>query len=590
MDSLAGLRTAAYARFSSDNQKDTSIDDQVRLCRDLLVRHNGSVSDEFVLSDYAISGVSKARAGFDQLLRLIESRAVDLVVTESADRLSRDLGDADRLWKLCEFHNVRLICASDGIDSARDGSRMQFQFKAVMSDQYLVNLGKQTLRGLRGAATRGTSTGGLPYGYKSEPIWNGGREPDGYKILIHEEQARIVVRIFEMYLDGKSLLTIAKALNDEAVPPPRAASKKRAPKFWRKVTVYHMLKNRAYVGDWTFGKKRWRKDPTTRKRRYTLRPESEVQRDSRPHLRIVADDLWSAVEARRKAVGENASGKGDGAPGKKVAHPFSGLLHCSACGHRMTDAGGTSARYYRCSGASSGGICSNWRPVREDVLVRAAIDELRRMLTETSLREKMMTKIAERLKSFKNESGEESRQIEQQVAKKQAEVERLVSFISSTDLAASPGAFETVRASLEKATGELRALEAKLGAIRVRERQVARVPTVEEIAGLVLDVETRIKEDPTSAREALRQSLDNGRLKMEPNPDGSYQANSVLFPLRLYWRMRMRKPRAGEPGGASEIVGTVSCAGLHRDFPDREEDDLPDCWAPFEGRITVGWE
>jgi DNA invertase Pin-like site-specific DNA recombinase len=274
--------------ISSDNQKDTSIDDQVRLCRDLLVRQNGSVSDEFVLSDYAISGVSKARAGFDQLLRLIESRAVDLVVTESADRLSRDLGDADRLWKLCEFHNVRLICASDGIDSARDGSRMQFQFKAVLSDQYLVNLGKQTLRGLRGAATRGTSTGGLPYGYRSEPIWNGGREPDGFKILIHEEQARIVVRIFEMYLDGKSLLTIAKTLNDEAVPPPRAASKKRAAKFWRKVSVYHMLKNRAYVGDWTFGKKRWRKDPTTRKRRYTLRPESEVQ--------VLAVDLGHAAD------------------------------------------------------------------------------------------------------------------------------------------------------------------------------------------------------------------------------------------------------------------------------------------------------
>jgi SMC interacting uncharacterized protein involved in chromosome segregation len=146
----------------------------------------------------------------------------------------------------------------------------------------------------------------------------------------------------------------------------------------------------------------------------------------------------------------------------------------------------------------------------------------------------MMTKIADRLKSFKNESGEESRQLQQQLSKKQAEVQRLVSFISSTDLAASPGAFDTVRASLEKATGELRALESKQGAIRVRERDVARVPTVEEIAGLVVDVEERIKEDPTSAREALRHSLDFGRLRMEPNADGSYQANSVLFPLRLY--------------------------------------------------------
>ena len=85
-------------------------------------------------------------------------------------------------------------------------------------------------------------------------------------------------------------------------------------------------------------------------------------------------------------------------------------------------------------------------------------------------------------------------------------------------------------------------------------------PTVEEIAGLVVDVEERIEEDPTSAREALRHSLDFGRLRKEPNADGSYQAKTVLFPLRLYWRMRMKKPRAGEPGGASEI-GFLSVGG-----------------------------
>jgi site-specific DNA recombinase len=361
MDSLAHLRTATYARFSSSNQKDTSIDDQVKLCREFLLRNEGAVSDEMVLTDYAVSGAVRTRDGFDKLLRLVEGRAVDLVITESGDRLTRDLGDADRLWKLCEFHAVRLICVSDGIDSARDGSRMQFQFKAVMSDQYLVNLGKQTLRGLFGAAGRQTSTGGLPFGYSSRPIWKGGREPDGYEILVNDEQARVVVRIFEMYLDGQSLLTIATVLNKEGVPPPRALSKKRAAKFWRKVTIHHILLNRAYIGEWAFGRKRWRKDPVTRKRRYTLRLEKDIHRDSRPHLRIVPDEIWSAVEARRKAVGENSSGRTDGAPGKKVTHPFSGLLHCSECGHRMTDAGGTSARYYRCSGATSGGICSNSR-------------------------------------------------------------------------------------------------------------------------------------------------------------------------------------------------------------------------------------
>jgi len=88
------------------------------------------------------------------------------------------------------------------------------------------------------------------------------------------------------------------------------------------------------------------------------------------------------------------------------------------------------------------------------------------------------------------------------------------------------------------------------------------LPTVDELAVLVLDLEGRIADDPTSAREALRQCLENGRLHMEPLPDRAYRAHSIVFPMRLYWRMRMKKPRADGSGEASGgTVGTVSCAG-----------------------------
>jgi len=92
--------------------------------------------------------------------------------------------------------------------------------------------------------------------------------------------------------------------------------------------------------------------------------------------------------------------------------------------------------------------------------------------------------------------------------------------------------------------------------------ELPRLPTAEEMAALVIEVEARIKEDPTSMREALRQSLDQGRLHMEPLPDQSYRAHSLLFPLQLSWRMRMRKPRSDRSGGA--LLGKVSCAGALR--------------------------
>ena len=81
------------------------------------------------------------------------------------------------------------------------------------------------------------------------------------------------------------------------------------------VHIAAMLRNPAYTGRWSFGKKQWRKDPTTRKRRYLKRPAHDVRESDRPHLRIVPDDLWEAVREHRHEVRANYAGTGDGAPG-----------------------------------------------------------------------------------------------------------------------------------------------------------------------------------------------------------------------------------------------------------------------------------
>ena len=91
----------------------------------------------------------------------------------------------------------------------------------------------------------------------------------------------------------------------------------------------------------------------------------------------------------------------------------------------------------------------------------------------------------------------------------------------------------------------------------------ARLPTEEEILAYVVDVEARIKDDPTSAREALRRLLLNGRLVMHPQPDGSWRGESAVYPLRLAGSVK--KPRSGGPTGASgtstDKVEIGSCAG-----------------------------
>jgi hypothetical protein len=95
-----------------------------------------------------------------------------------------------------------------------------------------------------------------------------------------------------------------------------------------------------------------------------------------------------------------------------------------------------------------------------------------------------------------------------------------------------------------------------------------RLPTVDEIAAYVLDVKARLKDDPTTDREALRRVLVDGKIVMHPQPDGSWEAESMLLVGRIAGS-RMRKPRNGGPSGdsetsatsSSEVVETGSCAG-----------------------------
>jgi DNA invertase Pin-like site-specific DNA recombinase len=582
--SLLGKRIAIYARFSSDNQRDASIEDQVRLCHAYVERNGGSTSDALILADRAMSGATKDRPQFERLQRLVQLGEVNVIITESGDRLSRDLGDSDRLWKLVSFHNVRLVCVSDGIDSDQESSRMNFRFKAVFADEYLTDLGKKTSRGLRGAAANGRATGGLPYGYVSKAVLNAKAEPIGYDIEVDVERADTVRRIFEMYRTGYSYLTIAKTLNDDLVPPPRVESK-RPSKFWKKGTVREMLRNVAYIGQWNYGRKKWKRDPETRKRRYSMQAAENVMSSVRPHLRIIDDALWNEVRVRSDAVRDNYKGAGPavGAAGHRTKHPLSGLLFCGVCGHRMVDGGG-SPRRYRCSAASTGGACTNQSRIREEQLVDAAISELKRLLFQTDLHEQMQQKIEARVARYKVKTNDEKGVLTKELARADNEMNRLLAFLKTTDPATMPGAFEAVRTSMEAAANERKIIAGKLAALQPQ--AAPQLPTVAEIKAFVTDVEARLRDDPTATREALRQALGDGRIVLHPQPDGTWRAESTIIIGKLAGTRpsrrtvagssanatpaagaKTREPRSGEPSGVSgiattgEVVEIGCCAG-----------------------------
>jgi DNA invertase Pin-like site-specific DNA recombinase len=106
------IQTAIYARYSSDQQRDASIEDQVRICRERAKREGWTVAN--VYTDHALSGASLLRPGIQQLMQDAQRRKFSVVLAESLDRLSRDQEDIAGFYKRMRFAGVSRFTLSEG--------------------------------------------------------------------------------------------------------------------------------------------------------------------------------------------------------------------------------------------------------------------------------------------------------------------------------------------------------------------------------------------------------------------------------------------------------------------------------------------
>ena len=213
---------AIYARYSSDLQREASIEDQIRICRERAAKEGWSIYKEY--SDSGISGASLIRPGIQKLLQDALEGRFGIVVTESLDRLSRDQEDIAHIFKRISFAGGRIFTLSEG-----DINELHIGLKGTMGALYLKDLSDKTRRGLRGCVEAKKSGGGNSYGYDVVRGVGPGGEPLTGERRINAREAAIVRRIFEEYAAGVSPRAIAKQLNAEGVPGPSAEHGGRAP-------------------------------------------------------------------------------------------------------------------------------------------------------------------------------------------------------------------------------------------------------------------------------------------------------------------------------------------------------------------------
>jgi DNA invertase Pin-like site-specific DNA recombinase len=130
------MKVAIYARYSSDNQRDASIADQMRVCRAFAERQGWTISQEY--ADHALSGATLLRSGFQALMRDALNRRFDVVLAESLDRFSRDQEDTAGLFKRLTFAGVNITTLAEG-----DITHLHIGFKGTMNALFLKDLAEK---------------------------------------------------------------------------------------------------------------------------------------------------------------------------------------------------------------------------------------------------------------------------------------------------------------------------------------------------------------------------------------------------------------------------------------------------------------
>ena len=304
LNSSGILPPAEYARLSFEseaNKERDTVDTQIAYIREFINSQDDMVEVE-VYADISVTGTTFERPEFDRMIQDIRAGRINTVITRDLSRLGRNYVEAGNyIERVFPFLDVRYIAITDDFDTARPGTDLSVPLKNIVNEYYSKDLSKKVETGKHSIwAQGGFSEGTPPYGYY--------RATDGSrKLLIDEEVSDNVVRIFNIFLDGKGYAGIAKTLQNEGIlSPPKyrfyksgkieLAEKARE---WHYSHVKEILQGEYYIGNIVHGKQRKALD-TGRKNVKT--DASTWQRIENVHEPIIDKDTFYKTRERMEHI------------------------------------------------------------------------------------------------------------------------------------------------------------------------------------------------------------------------------------------------------------------------------------------------
>ena len=381
----AKIQAVGYCRFSSDLQREESIEAQKRFIN--LFASQSEYEIQGFYCDRAKSGKNMNRPAFQQMLKDSKSGTFQAIIVHKIDRFSRSTVDTLSTIDELKSRGVSVVSAYEHIENTPMGSLM-LKIISGMAEYYVSNLGNEVLKGQRENAYKGLANGGkgcLGYNISNK------------KYVVNEEEAKAVKLIFQMYGDGYGYNSIIDRLN-------AIGYKTKAGRPFGKNSIYAILGNEKYTGVYLFNQIA-RGDVHGKRNSHKMKPDNEIIRIEGGVPAIISKELWNRVQAIRKI---NPKGKSH----NKYFYLLSGLIYCGECGSKMhgnprnTGNGGPTYVTYRCNRRDNNHTCGNGE-VRKEYIEIFVIEELFDHFFNTTAISEITRQLNKKLKENSNSSNDE---------------------------------------------------------------------------------------------------------------------------------------------------------------------------------------
>lgn len=357
-------KVAIYARLSREEENTTesgSIKNQIDIVTRYVHEKGWIVVDTYCDDGY--TGTSFDRPDFKRMMADVDTGKIDMIVTKDFSRLGRDIIETNNyVQKIFPMKGIRYLTVNDGIDTSDDNNYLNSTFLSLFNDLYPRDISQKVRAVMDSKRKKGEFIGAFaPYGYEKS-------KENKNKLVIDEEAAVIVRRIFKLYLSGIGFKGISKLLNKEMILCPSEYKRRKYKNYnnavtkttlWKSDTIKSFLISPTYIGCIAQGK--YRKVNHKVNMLKTL-PKDEWIIVEDTHQPVIDKETFYEVQnilKNRSNINYST---------KKKDHLLTGFIYCGDCGQRMTFTKSHSSQLHYA-------ICSKYKRYGKDYCTRHSIAE-----------------------------------------------------------------------------------------------------------------------------------------------------------------------------------------------------------------------